>query len=186
MAKSKTKRPRADEKRAQEDAPRDRDQFDQWSSHYEDFYARGARLDREFRLSRMLVLAARSWMSRIDNILREETGETRARWQALFALGFAEQPATMSALSKRLRVQWPTLVRVMDGMEKDGLIRREDNPSDGRSKLVYVTAKGRRVMAKIQPILDRERAQVLSRLSDKELESCADMLERIFEDVINS
>lgn len=183
MSNAKTKK--TGKGAARPDAPRDSDDFDEWSAHFEDFYPPDTRLSLEFRLSRMLVLAGRSWVNRIDNILRVETGQTRARWQALFALGFAEQPATMSELSKRLRVQWPTLVRVIDGMEQDGLVRREDNPADGRSKLVYVTAKGGKIMAKIQPILDRERAQVLTGFSDAELKSCAALLERIFEGVIN-
>lgn len=164
---------------------RDIDYFDQWCTLYGTFYPPQSRLDREYRLSRMMVLAGRSWMHRIDNILRIETGQTRARWQALFALGFAEQPATMSQLCKRVRVQWPTLVRVIEMMAKDGLVWREDNPADGRSKLVYLTEKGQEVMERIQPILDRERAQILSRLTDEELEVCASMLKRIFEDVIN-
>ena len=182
---SKAKPAKAAREGAQRDAPRDSDDFDEWSAHFEDFYPPNTRLSLEFRLSRMLVLAGRSWVNRIDNLLRVETGQTRARWQALFALGFAEQPATMSELSKRLRVQWPTLVRVIDGMEQDGLVRREDNPDDGRSKLVYVTPKGEKIMAKIQPILDRERAKALSRFSDAELKTCAALLERIFEGVIN-
>jgi len=176
--------------REQESADRkvealDEDYFDQWSSQYGAFYTPDARIDREFRLSRMLVLAGRSWQHRIDNILRNETGQTRARWQALFALAFAPQPATMSELCKRVRVQWPTMVRLLDAMDRDGLIRREENPADGRSRLVYLTEHGEEVMRQIQPILDRERSRILRHLSDEELETCAEMLHRIFEDAIN-
>lgn len=160
------------------------DYFDQWITHYSDFYAEHSRLDCEFRLSRMLVLAGRSWTKRIDNILRIETGQSRARWQALFTLGFAEQPVTMTELCKRERVQWPTMVRVIDGMARDGLVRREDNPSDGRSKLVYMTVEGRDMMVRIQQILDRERAQLLARLTCDELMSCTNLLERIFENAV--
>jgi MarR family transcriptional regulator for hemolysin len=164
---------------------REIDYLDQWSSHYGEFYPPGSRLDREFRLSRMLVLAGRSWQHRIENILREETGQTRARWQALFGLGFAEQPATMGELCKRVRVRWPTMVRLLDGMERDGLVRREENPADGRSRLVYLTDKGEAMMRKIQPLLDSERTQVLRHLSDEEMELCTALLQRIFEDAIN-
>ena len=161
------------------------DYFDQWVTRYDRFYPASSRLDREFRLSRMLVLAGRSWTYRIDNILRAETGQSRGRWQTLFALGFAGQPATMTELTDRLRVRWPTLVRVLGGLERDGLVRREDNPADGRSRLVYLTRAGRNVMRKVQPILDRERSQIMARLSDRQLEQCAGLLQRIFEEVID-
>ena len=160
------------------------DYFDSWQTRYHDFYPENSRLDLEYRTSRMLVLAGRGWVNRIDNILRAETGQTRARWQVLFALGFAEQPVTLSEICRRVRVQWPTMVRVIEGMVNDGLILREDNPGDGRSKLARLTPRGMEVMEQIQPILDRERSRILSRLSVAELKLCAGLLNRIFEDAI--
>jgi MarR family transcriptional regulator for hemolysin len=162
----------------------ERDDFDDWNVNYGDFYPIGQRLDDEFRTSRLLVFASRSWSYRIDNILRQETGQTRARWQVLFTIGFAEQPATMTDICRRVRVQWPTMVRVVEGMERDGLIVREDNPADGRSRLLRLTPEGERVTAKIQPTLDRERAQLLAGLSDQELKLCSKMLQKIFEAAI--
>ncbi len=161
-----------------------RDDFDAWSDHYNQYYPSGSRLDQEFRTSRLLVLAARSWMYRIDNLLRQETGQSRARWQLLFAIAFAEQPATMTDIGHRARVQWPTLVRVVEGMERDGLITREDNPADKRSKLLRLTPAGNDVVARIQPTLDRERAALLSSLSDEELTHCTAMLQKVFEAAI--
>lgn len=154
--------------------------FDDWANHYNDFYPVGKRLDREYRLSRLLVMSGRSWMTHIDNRVRAETGQSRARWQALFTIAFGPQPVTLTDLGQRLFVQWPTLVRVIEGLATDGLIKRVDNPRDGRSKLVSLTPEGLAVVHKIQPILDDERRLMLADLSDKELESCADMLSRIF------
>ncbi|KPL66770.1 hypothetical protein SZ64_00820 [Erythrobacter sp. SG61-1L] len=160
------------------------DDFDAWSDHYNEYYPVGSRLDLEFRTSRLLVLAARNWMYRIDNLLRQETGQSRARWQVLFAIAFAEQPATMSDIAHRARVQWPTLVRVVESMERDGLITRENNPADKRSKLLRLTKAGDDVVAHIQPTLDRERTALLSGLSDEDLPRCTAMLQKIFEAAI--
>ena len=71
-------------------------------------------------------------------------------------------------------------ITTIEGLAADGLIKRVDNPRDGRSKLVSLTPEGVAVVHKIQPILDDERRLMLADLSDKELESCADMLSRIF------
>lgn len=162
----------------------DRDDFDEWNSHYADYYTPGTRLDDEFRTSRLLVLASRSWTNRIDNMLRNETGQTRARWQVLFAIGFADQPATMTEIGHRARVQWPTMVRVVEGMERDGLISREDNPADGRSKLLRLTPDGEHVTRLIQSIIDQERAALLACLSKDELKQCSTLLQKIFEAAI--
>ncbi len=154
--------------------------FDDWAECYGDFYPEDTRLDREYRLSRLLVMAGRSWITHIDNRLRAETGQTRARWQALFTIAFGPQPVTLTDLGQRLFVQWPTLVRVIEGLAADGLITRIDNPRDGRSKLVSLTPEGLEVVHKIQPILDAERKAMLSDLDDAELAQCAGMLQRIF------
>jgi len=162
------------------------DDFDDWASSYGDFYPEGQRLDREYRLSRLLVMAGRSWMTHIDNRLRAETGQTRARWQALFAIAFGPQPVTLTDLGQRLSVQWPTLVRVIEGLAGEGLITRVDNPRDGRSKLVSLTPEGLAVVRRIQPILDAERRKMLTDLNNDELEICADMLQRILGRVTRS
>ena len=134
----------------------------------------------------MLVLAGRSWITKIDNSIRAATGQTRARCQVLFTLSFAEQPVTMTELCRRLRVQWPTLVRVVERLARDELVVREANEADGRSRLVSLTARGDAVVRQIQPILDRERAAILARLSEEELRDCTAMLERILEDTIRT
>lgn len=157
--------------------------FEDWADRYDDFYPAGTRLDREYRLSRLLVMAGRSWVTHIDNKLRAATGQSRARWQALFTIAFGPQPVTLTDLGQRLFVQWPTLVRVIEGLVADGLIRRVDNPRDGRSKLVSLTPEGMAVVRTIQPILDEERREMLATLSDAELAQCAELLHRIFERV---
>jgi len=155
------------------------DYFDQWITRYDRFYPAGSRLDREFRTSRLLVLAGRTWTHHIDNRLRRETGQSRARWQVLFSIAFAEQPVTMTELCRRARVQWPTMVRVVEDMEREGLLRREDNPADRRSRLLYLTPPGAELVRRIKPTLDRERSHILALLSDEELATCFSLLEKI-------
>lgn len=157
--------------------------FEDWADRYDDFYPSGSRLDREYRLSRLLVMTGRSWVTHIDNRVRAATGQSRARWQALFTIAFGPQPVTLTDLGQRLFVQWPTLVRVIEGLATEGLITRIDNPRDGRSKLVSLTPEGLALVHRIQPILDEERRGMLARLSDKELEQCAELLHRMFERV---
>jgi len=156
-------------------------EFEGWASRFNDYYPPDSRLDLEYRLSRLLVMSARTWITHIDNKLRAATGQSRARWQALFTIAFGPQPVTMTDLGARLFVQWPTLVRVIDGLEKDGLVSRIDNPRDGRSRLISLTDAGLAMVERIQPMLDEERRVVLAGLDDEELKTCADHLQRIFD-----
>lgn len=155
------------------------DQFDNWTLQYGDFYPRGSRLDREFRLTRKLLFTARRWTNLVDGLIRARTGQTRGRWEILFALAHSGAPMTTSALSERMYVQWPTLVRVLDGLERDGLVARTENPDDKRSRLITLSAEGLRVTRQVQPILDNARSEILGDLSEDELELCTALLDRI-------
>jgi DNA-binding MarR family transcriptional regulator len=43
-------------------------------------------------------------------------------------------------------VSAPTITRLIVGMERDGLVRREPDPTDGRVVWLHATAKGARLL----------------------------------------
>jgi DNA-binding MarR family transcriptional regulator len=59
------------------------------------------------------------------------------------------QKATMGNLAERLQIQHNTAVELVDRMEKRGLLRRERSTEDRRSVLVYVTARGERLLSRL-------------------------------------
>jgi MarR family transcriptional regulator, transcriptional regulator for hemolysin len=155
------------------------DRFDEWASSYSAFYAPGSRLDLEFRFSRMLVLASRRWTALIDEAIKDRTGHSRSRWQTLFVIAFAGDRLTTLGLSERLGVQWPTLVRTLNDLEANGLILREENPADGRSRLISITEAGRQVVEDVKPVLDPVRQQVLAGFTDAEIAVTERLLDRL-------
>jgi MarR family transcriptional regulator for hemolysin len=161
------------------------DDFERMAPRYGEFYPLGSRANMEFRLSRKLILASRRWVNLIDGTLKRATGQNRARWQTLFAIAFAEPPVTTLTLSARLNVQWPTLVRTLTNLETEGLVRRLDNPDDGRSRLIELTQEGRDMLDRIQPIMDPIRAEVLSDLNDEDVTEILRMLDLIINRVVS-
>jgi MarR family transcriptional regulator, transcriptional regulator for hemolysin len=155
-------------------------EFEEWAVRFPEFYEPGTRLEKEFRLTRKLVLAARRWTTHVDERVKQKTGHSRARWQTLSALTFSEGPVATVELASRLAVQWPTLVRILNDLEKSDLIRREKDPNDHRSRLVSITAEGRRVMARVQDVLDPMRTRALAEFSDDELVVAEGVLDRLF------
>src|SRR5436189_5059793 len=61
----------------------------------------------------------------------EAMGLTPARASALSIMVFGG-PVTMGSLAKAEQVTAPTATRLVVGMERDGLVRREDDEQDGR------------------------------------------------------
>jgi DNA-binding MarR family transcriptional regulator len=52
---------------------------------------------------------------------------------------------TLSWISKTLRIPPATVTDVIDRLERDKLVRREPHPSDARTTLAVITARGRRI-----------------------------------------
>ena len=77
-----------------------------------------------------------------------------------------------------LGVEHSSLVRLLDNLERDGLIKRIDNKQDKREKHIYLSEQGetmltelinarRRVMQPVTGLLDEEELQALHLLIEK-------------------
>jgi DNA-binding MarR family transcriptional regulator len=68
-------------------------------------------------------------------------GVAPAQWAVLLIL-WAEDGLAQTELSRRVAVEEPTMVRTLDRMERDGLVRRERDPHDRRRSRVVLTERG--------------------------------------------
>lgn len=161
------------------DNPNPVDPFDSTTPQYRAYFPEGSRDDVEFRLTRILSLSARRWGTHVENRMMAATGQSRSRWQTLFVLSVATPPITTSLLSARLAIQWPPLIRTLNSLEADGLIRRVENPTDKRSRYIEITAAGRAVVEQVQPILSDIRTKVFVNLSMQEMELATRVLEMV-------
>lgn len=75
----------------------------------------------------------------------EAMGLTGPRASALSVMVFGG-PVTLGALAQAEQVSAPTVTRLVVGMERDGLVRRERDPKDGRVVWLHATAKGARLL----------------------------------------
>ena len=60
--------------------------------------------------------------------------------------------AAINALAERLDVERTAMGKMVGFLERDGLIRLRPSPTDGRSRLIELTEKGRRIHAQASPL----------------------------------
>ena len=63
--------------------------------------------------------------------------------KSLHALADADAPMALGAVSDLLGLSLPAISRSVDGLVQRGLVKREEDPQDRRSKLVTATSRGR-------------------------------------------
>ncbi len=168
------------------DTPAAADPFDSTTPQYRAYFPEGSRDDIEFRLTRILSLSARRWGNHVESRMLALTGQSRSRWQTLFVLSVATPPITTSLLSARLAIQWPPLIRTLNSLEADGLIRRIENPTDKRSRYIEITPAGIEVVEKVQPVLSEIRTSVFAGLSEEDMRLATRVLEAVVVGISNA
>src|SRR6266550_3510012 len=107
-------------------------------------------------------------------------GLSGPRTSALSVIVF-RGPVTMSALAEAEQVRPPTMTRLVDGLERRGLVRRVNDPADGRVQLVAATAAGKRLLQKGRAWRVERLMQGVMQLSEEEqrvLARAADLMEQ--------
>jgi DNA-binding MarR family transcriptional regulator len=92
------------------------------------------------------VMRAHQLMSaRVDEVLRP-FALTFARYELLMLLHFSRTGALpITKASVRLQVHPTSVTNSVDRLERAHLVRRRPHPTDGRTTLIEITARGRKV-----------------------------------------
>ncbi|TPG59543.1 MarR family transcriptional regulator [Roseomonas nepalensis] len=133
-------------------------------------------------LSADFVLALRRvtqrWRTRWDAELRE-SGQTLGRARALMLLSEAGGGVLQRDLAGQLSVEHPTLVRLLDGLERQGLIRREPAPGPSRANLVRLTAEAAPVVDRVNRVSAVLRERVLASVPEEDLRTALRVLRQV-------
>lgn len=118
------------------------------------------------------------WRTRWDAELRD-SGQTLGRARALMLLWEAGGGEMQRDLAGQLSVEHPTLVRLLDGLERQGLIRREPVPGHGRANRVVLTEAAAPVVEAVNAASEALRERVLRSIPASDLETALHVLQRI-------
>jgi MarR family transcriptional regulator for hemolysin len=117
----------------------------------------------------------------ISRAMNEELaahGITSRQWETLAWVSFAGE-LSQSELAERMSIEAPTLVGVLDRMERDGWIERVPAESDRRKKLIRPTQRVQPLWEKMIQCAHRVRARATRGLSAAQLTQLRDTLEHI-------
>lgn len=128
-------------------------------------------------LMQAITVSGRKLRTLFDSRVRAH-GLTLPRARALFYLserGCMKQ----SDLAEVLEIEGPTLVRMLDGLEKQGLIDRHVSPEDRRVREITLTERGAASAAEMGGIAAAIREELLEGVDARSLEQVIDVLRQI-------
>jgi MarR family transcriptional regulator, organic hydroperoxide resistance regulator len=103
---------------------------------------------------------------------------TPEQWIVLVQL-WQKDAQSQSALSELTLRDRPTMSRIIDTMEKSGLVERVVDAADARSRLVRLTRRGRALQAKLVPVAKQLVSRLEHGISDADLETTHRTLSRM-------
>lgn len=84
--------------------------------------------------------------------VEEATGLSLSWYDVLLELSRAAEPIRMQQLGSRVVLSRSRVSRIVDRMEGEGLVSREQDPEDGRATLVSLSASGRGALRRTAPV----------------------------------
>jgi MarR family transcriptional regulator, transcriptional regulator for hemolysin len=136
----------------------------------------GSLEDMKLRFTRRVIFIARRWRNMINDGLRE-VGHSHARWITLTWIDILDGKSNHRVLAERVGVELPTLIRLLNRLEKEGLVeRRAFGP---RAKTVTLTPTGRTTLAELQRITLGVRTAFLADVDPEKLEISLALLDEL-------
>lgn len=126
----------------------------------------------------------RRWRKLLDERLKD-LGVTQARWTTMVYLQRGGEGLTQRELAQLMAIENPTLVRLLDSLEEQGLIERRPCKRDRRARRLHLTSAGERFMKDLNHRADILRDEMLEGISDTEMESMLSVFTRIMENAHN-
>lgn len=105
---------------------------------------------------------------------------TEQQWRVIRALSEFDQ-IDAGELAQRSFLLAPSLTRILQHLENEGLIRRTPDSNDQRKSVVTLTTNGRHVFDDVAPEAEILYAQIESEFGVDRLESLYELLEDFYE-----
>ncbi len=132
-------------------------------------------LDEQFAES--LHMVAHAWRTELDRRLRP-LGFSHSRWLLLLHLS-RHDGCTHCELAQHMGIEAATLVKQVDHMEQEGLLKRCVSETDRRVKHLYLSAAGKKAVELIRSNAAELRKEILAGSSDEDIQTALDVLQNI-------
>jgi MarR family transcriptional regulator for hemolysin len=113
-------------------------------------------------------------------------GLTEATWRPLAYVGRLGGGVRQKELATALGIEGPSLVRLLDSLERRGLIERREDESDRRARGIYLTDAGHDLAVRVAKIGTELQLRLLASVPPEDLETCQRVLANIERQLVES
>lgn len=120
---------------------------------------------------------------KVDYAWTSLTGRGVTTCYAINQIG-SEPGSSIKVLTGMLNIEHSSLVRLLDGLERDGLIERQLDPDDRRGKKVYLSIAGEELLTEMLNARRRVLEPMTGMLDDGEMQTLFNLLEKMMPAIV--
>ena len=132
-------------------------------------------------LNAQVLFAVRALAQRINDDTTERLAEVglTARQYNYLAVIYVEESVTPNEIGTLIHTANPTVTSMLNALERDGLVVREQHPEDGRSSVVSLTPRGKSLYEKAFVLHHDQLEETMAVLTPEERKKLVDVLVRL-------
>ena len=136
----------------------------------------------QHRFGMQLAQMSRGWRAELDRRLAG-LGLSQARWLVLLHLARFDEAPTQRELAQSVGVEGPTLARLLDSLEAQGLVQRHSVVEDRRAKKIVLSDSARPLIEQIEAIATALRQELFVGIDEEEARICLRVHKRILDNL---
>lgn len=130
-----------------------------------------------------LRVAANIMSNRIEKLI-SEYGITAPQYNVLRILkGVYPGGHPRCEIAVRMMEIAPDITRLIDRLEKQGLVIRDRTKEDRRMSITKLSEKGLKLIDEIHPVIDKEHKNSTKNLNEEECRKLSTLLEKLYKDI---
>ena len=118
---------------------------------------------------------------KLEKIL-DPFGITASQYNVLRILKGAPEGHPRCEIIVRMIDRAPDITRLIDRLEKSGLVKRDRTNEDRRKSITIITEKGLKLVSDIQPFIDKVHKEFTGKLSEEECKELSILVEKLYEE----
>ena len=123
-----------------------------------------------------------SLLKKKADVFFHQFGLTDVQFNVMMLLAYeggSQEGLSQAQLSDMMLVNRANITSLIDRIEKAGLVMRTAEPDDRRYNIVKMTAKGKKIFAKVEPSYLEQVRKIMASLDTPELKKLMTMLEKV-------
>lgn len=122
----------------------------------------------------------KSLISVIDQELRSKFSITFGQWKVLIIIVNSDEGLTQKDIADKLLLEGPTLIPILDKLEKDGLVVRKTDTKDRRINRIYLTERADGFLNDTIECVAQIKTVCLHNVSESEISITKNTLEKMW------